>query len=135
MHARRKRLHAIFIAMLPSSLLVLASFFPVHALQILATRAERNCTQHSQQCSRVACSCSRVFFQCTHYKLYLLINGYIVYLEIFEVIYSCCFHGIACNQPNVATYVRSFDLRISDCVDLCIAIRSEIQSCQVMLKL
>ena len=39
-HACRKRLHAILIGMLPSSLLVLASFCLVHALQMLATRAD-----------------------------------------------------------------------------------------------
>ena len=35
-HACRKRLHAVLIGMLPSSSLVLASFYAVHALQMLA---------------------------------------------------------------------------------------------------
>ena len=39
-HACRKRLHTVLIGMLPSSLLMLASFCLVYALQILATRAD-----------------------------------------------------------------------------------------------
>jgi len=39
-HACRKRLHAVLIGMLPSSSLVLVSFCLVHALQMLAARAD-----------------------------------------------------------------------------------------------
>ena len=39
-HSSRKQLHGILIVMLLSSSLVLASFCPVHALQMFATRAD-----------------------------------------------------------------------------------------------
>ena len=65
MHVRRERLHAIFIAMLPCSLLVLASFFPVYALQILATRKKETArnifTSALEQLAR-----SREFFSSAH---------------------------------------------------------------------